>query len=209
MGTGHTDPQRRERILTAVLDHIADEGVAGVSHRKVAARAGVPLGSMTYHFQGIDELLREAFTRFAGHVADLFEQHLNAADSAEQAREAVTDLIHELSEGPQRDLILTHELYTLAARRPEYRELTRKWMIRSRQLLERHFDADTARQLDALVEGLALHRALDTAPHDRQLTSEAVRRITTTARTRPSDSLRGPGPDTGPPQAPARDAQRV
>ncbi|MFC8172332.1 TetR/AcrR family transcriptional regulator [Streptomyces sp. NPDC057235] len=180
MGTGHADPQRRERILAAVLDHIADEGVAGVSHRKVAARAGVPLGSMTYHFHGIDELLREAFTRFADHVADLFERRLNAADSPERAREAVTDLIHELSEGPRRDLILTHELYTLAARRPEYRELTRKWMIRSRELLERHFDADTARQLDALVEGLALHRALDTAPHDRRLTNEAVRRITTT-----------------------------
>lgn len=181
MATGHTDPQRRERILTATLNHIADEGVAGVSHRKIAARAGVPLGSMTYHFKGIDELLREAFTRFADHVAAIFEERLNAAKSPEQAREAVTDLIHELSDGPQQDLILTHELYTLAARHPEYRELTRKWMLRSRQLLERHFDAETARQLDALIEGLALHRALDTTPHDRKLTSEAVRRITTTA----------------------------
>lgn len=180
MATGHTDPQRRERILAAALDHIADEGVAGVSHRKVAARAGVPLGSMTYHFKGIDELLHEAFSRFADHVAALFELRLDAADTPEQAREAVTDLIHELSGGPQRDLILTHELYTLAARRPEYRELTHRWMLRSRHLLERHFDAATARQLDALIEGLALHRALDTAPHDRRLTREAVRRITTT-----------------------------
>ncbi|MEU9394527.1 TetR family transcriptional regulator [Streptomyces sp. NPDC048324] len=190
MATGHTDPQRRERILTATLDHIADEGVAGVSHRKIAARAGVPLGSMTYHFEGIAELLHEAFSRFADHVVALFEQHLNAAGSAEEAREAVTDLIHELSDGPQRDLIITHELYTLAARHPQYRELTRRWMIRSRELLERHFDADTARQLDALIEGLALHRALDTAPHDRRLTSEAVTRITTAVRTRPSPSPR-------------------
>ncbi|KUH36706.1 MULTISPECIES: TetR/AcrR family transcriptional regulator [Streptomyces] len=179
MATGHTDPQRRERILSATLDHIAAEGVAGVSHRKIAARADVPLGSMTYHFKGIDELLREAFTRFADHVVAVFEQRLNAAVSPEQACEAVSSLIHELSDGPQRDLILTHELYTLAARRPEYRELTRKWMIRSRQLLERHFDAETARQLDALIEGLTLHRALDTTPHDRKLTSEAVKRITT------------------------------
>ncbi|MFG3042512.1 TetR/AcrR family transcriptional regulator [Streptomyces sp. NPDC048330] len=181
MATGHTDPQRRERILAAALDHIADEGVTGVSHRKIAARAGVPLGSMTYHFTGIDQLLQEAFTRFADHGVALFERHLDAADSPERAREAVTDLIHALSDGPQRDLILTHELYTLAARRPEYRELTRRWMSRSRQLLERHFDAQTARQLDALIEGLTLHRALDTAPHDRQLTLEAVRRITIAA----------------------------
>ncbi|MER5184038.1 TetR family transcriptional regulator [Streptomyces sp. NPDC002896] len=181
MATGHTDPQRRERILAATLDHIADEGVAGVSHRKIATRADVPLGSMTYHFTGIDDLLREAFTRFADHIVAVFEQHLGRAGSPEQARDAVTNLVHTLSEGPRRNLILTQELYTLSARRPEYQELAQAWMRRSRQLLERHFDPDTARQLDALIEGLTLHRALDGAPHSHELTSEAVKRITTAA----------------------------
>ncbi|MEV0175824.1 TetR family transcriptional regulator [Streptomyces sp. NPDC050803] len=178
MATGHTDPQRRERILAATLDLIADEGVAGVSHRKIATRADVPLGSMTYHFTGIDDLLRHAFTRFADHIVAVFEQHLGPADTPDQAREAVTDLVHTLSEGPRRDLVLTQELYTLAARHPEYRELTQRWMERSRHLLAQHFDADTARQLDALVEGLTLHRALDPTPHDRELTRQAVARIT-------------------------------
>ncbi|WP_351225954.1 TetR family transcriptional regulator [Streptomyces sp. NPDC002133] len=178
MATGHTDPQRRERILAATLDLIADEGVAGVSHRKIATRADVPLGSMTYHFTGIDDLLRQAFTRFANHIVAVFEEHLSRARSAEQAREAVTDLVHALSDGPRRDLILAQELYTLAARHPEYRQLTHQWMQRSRHLLEQHFDADTARQLDALIEGLTLHRALDTSPHRRELTRQAVIRIT-------------------------------
>ncbi|MEU8738078.1 TetR/AcrR family transcriptional regulator [Streptomyces halstedii] len=182
MATGRTDPQRRERILAATLDHIVEEGVAGVSHRKIAVRAAVPLGSMTYHFTGIDALLREAFTRFADHIVAVFEEHLLGAESPEQAREAVTDLVHTLSEGPRRDLVLTQELYTLAARRPEYQELTQAWMRRSRHLLERHFDPGTARQLDALIEGLTLHRALDNgAPHHRALTRQAVTRITTTA----------------------------
>ncbi|MEV5433699.1 TetR family transcriptional regulator [Streptomyces sp. NPDC052701] len=178
MATGHTDPQRRERILAATLDLIGDEGVAGVSHRKIAARAGVPLGSMTYHFTGIDDLLRQAFTRFADRIVAVFEQHLGRATGPEQAREAVTDLVHALSEGAVRDLVLTQELYTLAARHPQYRELTQAWMRRSRRLLEQHFDADTARQLDALIEGLTLHRALDGSPHGRDLTRRAVARIT-------------------------------
>ncbi|MFE6281056.1 TetR/AcrR family transcriptional regulator [Streptomyces sp. NPDC057877] len=179
MATGHTDPQRRDRILTATLDLIADEGVTGVSHRKIATRADVPLGSMTYHFTGIDDLLRQAFTRFADHIVAVFEQHLGPAAGPEQAREAVTDLIHTLSEGPRRDLVLAQELYTLAARHPEYRLLSQEWMHRSRHLLERHFDPDTARQLDALIEGLTLHRALDPAPHTRDLTREAVTRVST------------------------------
>ncbi|MFJ4466739.1 TetR/AcrR family transcriptional regulator [Streptomyces sp. NPDC089424] len=182
MATGHTDPQRRARIVAATLDLVAEEGVAGVSHRKIAVRAGVPLGSMTYHFSGIEEVLREAFGQFAGHIVAVFDAHLAAAADREEAREAVTDLVHTLSEGSGRDLVLAQELYTLAARRPAYRELTHEWMRRSRHHLERHFDPDTARQLDALIEGLVLHRALAREPHDRALTREAVRRITTTGR---------------------------
>ncbi|MFD4762122.1 TetR/AcrR family transcriptional regulator [Streptomyces sp. NPDC058439] len=178
MATGRIDPERRERIIDAALGLIADEGVAGVSHRKVAARAGVPLGSMTYHFQNMDELLREAFTRFAATVVDAFEQRLGAAATPDEAREAVVDLVHHLSGGDQRQLVLTHELYTLAARQPAYRGLTREWMRRSRRILEQHFTPATARQLDALIEGLSIHRALDTEPHDRALTVEAVARLT-------------------------------
>ncbi|MFD7703592.1 TetR/AcrR family transcriptional regulator [Streptomyces caelestis] len=178
MATGHTDPHRRERILAAALDLIAEEGVAGVSHRKIAARARVPLGSMTYHFTGIDDLLLQAFTGYADHVVDVFEQHLGGATTADEAREAVTDLIHTLSENPRRDLILTQELYTLAARHEPYRALCARWMRRSRTLLEHHFPASTARRLDALIEGLTLHRALDDTPSDRALTREAVARIT-------------------------------
>ncbi|WP_434600266.1 TetR/AcrR family transcriptional regulator [Streptomyces sp. A5-4] len=163
----------------AALDLIADEGVAGISHRKVAARAGVPLGSMTYHFQSMDEVLHEAFTRFSDSVVEVFQQRLGAAGTPDEAREAVADLIHHLSSGNQRELVLTHELYTLAARQPAYRELTRAWMHRSRRILEQHFTSDTARQLDALIEGLSIHRALDTDPHDRALTGEAIARITT------------------------------
>jgi DNA-binding transcriptional regulator YbjK len=83
----------------------------------------------------------------------------------------------------RRDLVLTHELYVLAAREPSYRELTNEWMGRSRAALERHFDPATARLLDALIEGMTLHRALATEPHDDVDVdvAEAVRRITTPA----------------------------
>lgn len=179
MATGHTDPKRRERIIDATLDLIAEEGLARVSHRKIAARAGVPLGSMTYHFGGMDELLREAFGRFTDHIVAVFDARLSVPTDCDEAREAVADLVHTLSDGPQRDLVLTQELYTLAARQPEYRELTHEWMRRSRIHLEQHFDPDTARQLDALIEGLTIHRALAREPHDRALTLEAITRITT------------------------------
>lgn len=172
------DPERRDRIIAAALDVIAEAGVAGASHRKIAARADVPLGSMTYHFTGMEEVLREAFTRFAATIAVRFEARMAQATTFDEARAAVVDLIHEDLTGSARELVLTQELYTLAAREPLYREITHAWMKQSRDALVRHFDPATCRMLDALIEGLSLHAALDIEEHHRSATAEAVARIT-------------------------------
>lgn len=173
-----SDPERRNRIIDSCLEVIAEVGVSGTSHRKIAEAADVPLGSMTYHFTGIDELLREAFTRFATTVAERFEWRMAEAADTEAAREAVVALIVEDVFGTHRDLVLTHELYTLSARDPSFRPITAMWMARSRAALERHFDPETARLVDALIEGLTLHRALDTEPHDSDEVARAVSRMT-------------------------------
>lgn len=171
------DPERRDRIIDACLDVIAERGVAGTTHRRVADSAGVPLGSMTYHFDGMDDLLREAFTRFSHSVADGFEARLGHDMTPEQAKDAVVDLIqHDVFAG-HRELVLSHELYTLAARDERYRELTSAWMARSRAALERHFDPATARLLDATIEGISIHSALDVSPLDRSVIQDAVDRV--------------------------------
>ena len=176
--TRRVDPDRRDRIIDACLELIAEAGVAGTSHRKVAERANVPLGSMTYHFTGMDELLREAFTRFSDTVVAVFEARMAAAGTVDEARTAVVAIIDDDLLASPDDLVITHELYALAARNPEYRQITHRWMRRSRAALERHFPPDTAAQLDALIEGLSIHRALDTEPADPRRTADAVGRIT-------------------------------
>lgn len=171
------DPERRERIITACLDVLAESGVAGASHRRIAAAAGVPLGSMTYHFAGIDELLHEAFTRFATTVSSRFEARMAAASDPASARAAVVAIILEDVARGSDELVLSHELYTLAAREPSYRALTTAWMRRSRAALERHFDPETARLLDAMIEGVSIHRALDDEPRGIAEVEDAVDRI--------------------------------
>lgn len=185
--TRRTDPRRRDRIIDACIEVIAEHGVAGTSHRRVAAAADVPLGSMTYHFAGMDELLREAFGRFAGTVAARFEARMAQVDPGDRAgaARAVTDIVLHDVFPEARDQVLSHELYTLAARDPGYRDLTNTWMRRSRAALERCFDPTTARLLDAMIEGMSIHRALDNEPHDDADTVEAVRRLVTAADDRP------------------------
>jgi len=172
------DPDRRSRIIDAALDVIAENGVAGTTHRRVAAEADVPLGSMTYHFHSMDELLCEAFTRFAEDGSARFSRAMAAARTREEARAAVVELINGTADsGTHRDLVLTHELYTRAAREPAFRQITRDWMARDRATFEAHFDPATSRLLNALIEGLTLHQALDTQPGDPALAEDAVDRI--------------------------------
>lgn len=177
-----SDPHRRDRIIDATLDVIAENGVAGTSHRRVASAADVPLGSMTYHFDSMDALLQEAFTRYADRTGARFRARMAAASSVERAAGVVVDLINSPVDTTPRDLVLTHELYTLAARRPEFRRITNEWMAKDRSAFEAWFDPVTARLLNALIEGLVLHEALDTEPHDPALARDAVRRIVDAAR---------------------------
>lgn len=174
------DPGRRDRVIDSCLDVIAHVGVAGASHRVIAKAADVPLGSMTYHFNGMDELLHEAFTRFANGVAERFERRMEQAGDRDSAGDAVVAIIADDVFSNPREQVLTYELYTLAARDPSFRVITTAWMQRSRAALERFFDPGTARMLDALIEGLSIHRAIDQQPRDASEIVEAVSRITAT-----------------------------
>ena len=106
---------------------------------------------MTYYFDGMDELLREAFSRFTATISDKFDRRLEAASTTEMARDAVVAIILEDVFGDNREHVLTHELYTLAARKQAFRSITTEWMRRTRAALEQHFDPETstyARRLD-------------------------------------------------------------
>lgn len=101
-----------------------------------------------------------------------------SASSTVDARTAVVDVILGSVTTGALELVLTHEIYTLAARKPDYRDITTEWMSRSRATLERHFDPLTARMLDALIEGLSIYRALDHQPCDPAAVELAVGRVT-------------------------------
>jgi TetR/AcrR family transcriptional regulator, regulator of biofilm formation and stress response len=171
------DPTRRDRLVTTALDVIAAHGVAGASHRAIAQAADVPLGSTTYHFASLDELHAAAFTTHVETVARRFDLQMQRAPDREAAVDAlVGHLVADLL-GQPRDLVLAVELYVAAARNPALRRVTQDWMTRSRRSLERHFDPVTARELDALVEGLVLHSALSTDPMTPEEIRHAIHRL--------------------------------
>jgi DNA-binding transcriptional regulator YbjK len=187
--TRRTDPQRKERILDAAIAVLASHGVAATTHRLIAAAADVPLGSLTYHFESLEDLRAQAFTRLSERVTASYEAHFTDVSSPEDLVAALVDLVHGAVGADADEWAVTYELYLAALRDPALRTVTERWMRASRSVLERFVDPDTARALDALVEGLVMHRMLSTAPSPRTQTRMAVTRILAGAGT-PSETFR-------------------
>lgn len=76
------DPERRDRIIDAAIRVVGSKGIAGLSHRSVAAEADVPLGSTTYHFASLDELLIAALRRSNENFAEVKRESGALADPA-------------------------------------------------------------------------------------------------------------------------------
>ncbi len=73
--------ETRARILAAALAEASETGLHKTSVARIAARAGVALGSVNYHFGSRDDLLRELMTQ---QMSDLMLR-LHAADADEGA----------------------------------------------------------------------------------------------------------------------------
>ena len=59
--------RRREQLVEAAADLLAEEGFAAVTHRAVARRAALPPASTTYYFASREEVVAEALARL-GHT---------------------------------------------------------------------------------------------------------------------------------------------
>ena len=157
--------ERRDRILRATLDVIASEGIGGVTHRRVASEAAVPLGSLTYWFVTKDELLREALRLF---VDDETERLRRVGEGLTEgmAPEAIADRFSEVLEsGDGAGQVAQFELYVEASRNPALREVAQQCFAAyediSRQALRAagvEADGPLPALFVALADGLGLRR---------------------------------------------------
>lgn len=154
--------------MTSALEVLARDGVAGITHRAIATAADVPLGSITYHFGTLDDIVHQAFEVHVDKLASRFEARLascpDGRDIIDCIASAVTD---DLAAHPD-ELAVTYELYGDAVRRPETRRLTQQWMERAQDALAEHFDRATARLLDVVIEGLMVHMSIAHQPFLKQ-----------------------------------------
>jgi len=128
--------ERRQLIIQATLEVIASDGLRAVSHRAVAARAGVPLAATTYYFRDLEELLTEAFLHwserqrrnvqaFHARALELLGQaRARSDDAAAQAAllaQAVAGYVREQVSSQRADRVLEYAFLHEAVRLPRLR----------------------------------------------------------------------------------------
>ncbi|WNE95891.1 TetR family transcriptional regulator [Streptomyces luomodiensis] len=173
------DPERRQRIIDAAITVVGERGIGALSHRTVAAAADVPLGSTTYHFASLDDLLVAALEQVSAEwVADMERWERDTAAEVPLA-DAMTGLMEELLEGDRKRLELEYELYVAALRRTPVRPIVAAYLDDTAALLVRRTgDLSVARAVVALFDGLLLQLLLTGRPFDRDEARTAFERVT-------------------------------
>ena len=168
------DPERRRReIVAAAAALVVEDGPDGLTHRKVAARAGVPLGSTTQYFATLDDL-RAAAMALLVHDAEEWLDGLEAIFVQEGATPAAyTAALHRYLLDPQ--LVGADFAVTCAAPlHPDLRELSVRWEDDFIATLERYITAESAAAVAMFTDGAIMRTVLTEGRVDEALLERSI-----------------------------------
>ncbi len=173
--------KRREALLRAATEIVAESGASAATHRAIAARAGLPTATTSYFFSSIDELLAEATRLFTSERA----KELDAASQAIPARatpEEVATLFADVLLTGDRSMELAQiEAYLHAARSDDLRQAASDAMAAFERAATVALTAAGAvrpeagaRAFMALVDGFVLEHLARPLPSDREALRAAL-----------------------------------
>jgi len=123
--------EKRDRIGEAVLAVLAEHGIGGLTHRRVAQAAGVPIAATTYHYATKADMLADAFQRLLDSYLHSFRRMADRHRRGEGDDRTLDDLVTRLAvnaAGRHRTRTLAWcELMLDAGRDPAGHALAQRW----------------------------------------------------------------------------------
>lgn len=155
---------RREALLAAAVEVTAEVGVAGVTHRAVTEKAGLPLTTVGYFFDSIDALTEEALRVYTDADADAQVALAEALAEAHSTPDEIAAALSSAAAPRSPETPALFEAYLHAARHPEFRDAAARALDAARRVAAAGVRAAGAPEPDAaapaftaLAHGLALH----------------------------------------------------
>jgi AcrR family transcriptional regulator len=191
-----TKADRRESVVRAAIDVIAEKGLVGTRVTDIAARAGMSAGHVLYYFEGKSDIFTRALRTIED---DLREEALAAFEELPAAADRWAWLVeHAAPTGPgDVRMLLWIEAWARAPREPDVSalvvELDRRWIALLVELIEYGRDTgefgiadphEFAVRFAALMDGLTLQVVGGSQALDRERMVEICMRASV-------DELRG------------------
>ena len=176
-GRRQRDPAgRRQTIIDAATRVIADAGLAGLTHRRVAEVAGVPVGSTTYYFRDLDELREAALADAARGSIEGLDQWADALRETTDLPGTLARLTSQYLTDPDRYRAV-NELYTAASHRPELRPHARLWLDGLMAVLTPRTGPTGARAAAIFIDGALLHALITGEPLNTDVLTDALGKL--------------------------------
>ncbi len=173
------DPEQRIRdIGRAAAELIAEAGVGALTHRAVAARAGVAVGTTTRYFSTIDDLRRHALEYLAAEVEDDLEKIrrglVDAPDPASYLATAAAEGFRD------RGAVLAEcSLAYAGLFEEDLRELSLRWFTGLTEILTPYFGSASSEVMTMCLDGAGIHTALTGTPPTSTRLEAVIRALAT------------------------------
>ncbi|MEV8569603.1 TetR family transcriptional regulator [Streptomyces sp. NPDC051322] len=152
--------ERKALIARAALAVIERHGVSGLTHRRVATEAGVSLGTTTYHFATLDDILESAFGVAMSEDMDGLTQWFESLPAGCDLPEELTQLVLRKTSQEKGNVYVNFELVLAAAQRPSLHVKAHAWATFLARLFERYVSDEAAEAVAVVYDGTLLRQTI-------------------------------------------------
>lgn len=186
--------KRRDALLAAAVELVAEQGLHGVTHREVARRAGLPPSTTSYFFASLDELVAEAVGRLIEELCARLDALSAQLRGAELDVDEILDLVvPPLLAVPAGHVAAQFHTYLAVPHHAAWRDGVERLLAALDRAVAAQLDAlglpsgrADVRRVIALADGFQLQRLSGVDPeHVREDLTAALRVLFTAARPAP------------------------
>lgn len=176
------DPQgRRRAIAQAAAELLLFEGPKSVTHRSVAKKAQVPLGSTTQYFSSINELKRAGYDVISRGVERGYDEFVAQSEKAKDDSKALAACIYNYVtnvEEVRADMVLS----AAAIKDEELRALLERNNERYEASLKQYMSDNQAKMISVFTNGLMLETGIFAHQFSEEFIVQAIETILTKSK---------------------------
>ena len=191
MAARATKDERREALVRAAIDVIAERGLSGTRVADIGSRAGISPGHVLYYFEGKSEIFMRALRRIEDELREEIHTSWGAATTAAERWRRLVELAAPTGPGDPR-MLLWIQAWELAPRDPDVSalviELDRGWIDLLVEAIDHGVTTgeftiadprEFAIRFAAMMDGLMLQVIAGSAALDRERMLELCARAST------------------------------